>query len=221
MTEINKLQYLQIGVQGENEATNIEIDMTAWAEEFPNAIFYILFKPYNSANPAVPVTTAYDSETKKLTWTVTSSVTQVVGVGYTEVRGIDGSVIKKSRIVPTSVENSVSGGVAVNPPEAYEDWYYSVLQKASDSEAYAVGKRSGSDVSSDDPAYHNNSLYYKDLAEDAKNASETAQDAAERAAEVALTQGGFIKMAIDEETGHLIFSYTEGVPVYEEDEEDE
>lgn len=33
---------------------------------------------------------------------------------------------------------------------------------AEDSEAYATGKRDGTDVSSDDPAYHNNSKYFKD-----------------------------------------------------------
>ena len=33
---------------------------------------------------------------------------------------------------------------------------------ASDAEAYAVGKRGGVDVSSDDPAYHNNAKYYSD-----------------------------------------------------------
>lgn len=37
---------------------------------------------------------------------------------------------------------------------------------ASDSEAYAIGKRDGSDVPSTDPAYHNNSLYFSDIADD-------------------------------------------------------
>ena len=32
------------------------------------------------------------------------------------------------------------------------------------SEAYAIGKRDGTDVPSTDPAYHNNSKYYSDLA---------------------------------------------------------
>lgn len=221
MYEVDKIQYLQIGVQGENAATNIEIDMTAWVKAFPSASFYILFKPYNSASEAVPVTTSYDPETKVLTWTVTASVTQVVGVGYTEIRAIDGTVLKKTRIIPTSVENSVTGGVQVNPPAVYQDWVTSILNAGSDAEAYAIGKRSGADVGSSDPTYHNNSKYYKGLAEDAKTAAEIAQDLAERAAEIALMQGGKIKFAIDEETGHLIFSYTENVPVEEEDDSNE
>ena len=75
MYQIEKVHYLQIGVQGENEALNVEIDMTEWAEQFPGAIAYVLFKPYNSANPAVPATTTYDQTTNVLTWTVTASVT--------------------------------------------------------------------------------------------------------------------------------------------------
>ena len=47
---------------------------------------------------------------------------------------------------------------------------------ASDSEAYAVGKRDGSDVPSTDPTYHNNSKYYSNLAVTAWNNIETAID---------------------------------------------
>lgn len=36
--------------------------------------------------------------------------------------------------------------------------------RAEDSEAYAIGKRNGVDVTSGDPAYHNNSKYYSELA---------------------------------------------------------
>lgn len=35
-----------------------------------------------------------------------------------------------------------------------------------DSEAYAVGRRNGRNVSSTDPAYHNNSKYYSEIAAD-------------------------------------------------------
>lgn len=190
---VDKIQYLQIGVQGENEATNIDIDVTAWMEQLPGATFGILFKPYNSADPAVPVVTEFSADEHRLTWVVTASVTNTVGVGYTEIRALEGSVIKKSRIIPTSVENSVSGGAAVNPPEAYEDWYNSVLQTASDAEAFAAGTRSGSEITDPtDDAYHNNAKYYSELASDAsddavdaKEAAEDAQEAAEDAQEAA------------------------------------
>ena len=40
---------------------------------------------------------------------------------------------------------------------------YNADQSALDSEAYAIGKRNGSDVPATDPAYHNNTKYYYDL----------------------------------------------------------
>ena len=49
---------------------------------------------------------------------------------------------------------------------------------AKDSEAYAIGKRNGTDVGSSDPAYHNNSKYYDGLAAgSAQNADTSAKDA--------------------------------------------
>ena len=53
----------------------------------------------------------------------------------------------------------------------------------SDSEAYAVGKRDGSDVSSGDPAYHNNAKYYAGEAADSATAADGSADSAEDSAE--------------------------------------
>lgn len=126
-TPIEKLTYIRLAVQGDNATTPIEIDMASWAEEFPSATFSILFKPYNSI-AATPVLTEYDAETKILKWTPTSGATAVVGVGYAEIRAqnADTGLIKKSRIIPTSVENSVSGN-ETEPPASYQDWVTAVL----------------------------------------------------------------------------------------------
>jgi hypothetical protein len=157
---IDKLQYLQIGVQGENAANSAPIDMTAWVNEYPDARFHLLFKPYNSTSP-LPMVTTYDGETHILTWTPTLSATAVSGVGYTEVRAldVDTGMLKKSRIIPTSVENSVTGVEGGTVPLPYEDWVNLVLA-------------------------------YKDAAEDAQAAAETAQGLAEDAQEAAETAQG-------------------------------
>lgn len=124
MYEIDKLSYLQIGVQGDNESTDIVIDVTAWAEKYPEAEFFIVFKPYN-AQEISPMDTRYEDGI--LTWTVNSAATAVTGVGYTEIRAQDShGLIKKSRIIPTAVENSVSG-VDDTPPAAYQEWVTAVL----------------------------------------------------------------------------------------------
>lgn len=153
---IDKLQYLQIGVQGENAANNIPIDMTPWVKEFPGAGFHLLFKPYNSLSP-LPMVTEYDAETHILTWTPTLSATRTPGVGYTEVRALDNDrgILKKSRIIPTTVENSVTGVEGGTVPTPYEDWVNLVLG-------------------------------YKDGAETARNGAEEAKTVAEEAKNTAV-----------------------------------
>ena len=133
MVKIDQLQYLQIGVQGENLTEDIEIDISAWVEKYgpvdTDTTIGILFRPYNS-EVASPMASSYADGV--LTWTVTISATTTVGVGYSEIRMFNSAtgLVKKSRIVPTAVENSVTGIVA-NPPEPYTDWYNAVLAAGS------------------------------------------------------------------------------------------
>ena len=174
MYEIDKLQYLQIGVQGENIARKIQIDMSSWVAELEEDgitgyTFGIIFKPYNDPNK-YPMVTTYDSTTHVLSWKVSNAATQTPGVGYTEVRAQEttSGLVKKTRIIPTSVEDSVSGN-ETDPPEVQEEWVTAVL-----------------------------------------NAGAAAFDGA--AAVMAVAQGAQIKFSIDD-NGHLIFSYTDEVPV--------
>lgn len=127
--KIDNIYYLQIGVQGENLANAIQFDMSDWIAEHPSAHIYVLFKPYNSNVPS-PVTTQLDENI--LTWRPSYTATAVTGVGYTEVRAIDPDtgLVKKSRIIPTSVENSVSGTDGEDPPSPFEEWVNQVLAAA-------------------------------------------------------------------------------------------
>lgn len=170
---INKLQYLQIGVQGENAANNIPIDMTPWVEEFPNANFYLLFKPYNSTSP-LPMVTEYDGETHIMTWTPTLSATATPGVGYTEVRAldVDNGVLKKSRIIPTTVENSTTGVEGGMVPMPYEDWVNLVLAAREDSIEARDDAEDARDVA----------IAAKEGAEEAEAGAVTAKEASEAAA---------------------------------------
>ena len=58
---------------------------------------------------------------------------------------------------------SAEEGAGRSAAEAQEN-AQSAAQDAEDAEAWAVGKRNGVDVASDDPAYHNNAKYYKEQA---------------------------------------------------------
>ena len=64
-----------------------------------------------------------------------------------------------------------------NASDAYT-YQNSAASSASDSKAYAIGKRGSSDVTSSDPAYHNNSKYYSEQSSTfATNASGSATSA--------------------------------------------
>lgn len=135
--KIENIYYLQIGVQGENLANAIQFDMSDWIAEYPNAHIHVLFKPYNSNVPS-PVASQLDENI--LTWRPSYTATAVTGVGYTEVRAIDPDtgLVKKSRIIPTSVENSVSGTDGLEPPSPFEEWTNQVLAAADDVEQAAI-----------------------------------------------------------------------------------
>lgn len=131
--KIDDLQYLKIGVQGENNATKIGIDVSSWvdelAEDYPNLHFHLLFKPYGQST-ALPMVTSYNSVTKILTWEIDLNSTYIQGVGYTETRALnfpDDGLLKKSRVIPTLVETSVSGVEGGSVPAPYEDWVNLVL----------------------------------------------------------------------------------------------
>lgn len=136
--KIENLQYLQIGIQGEHNALQVPIDMSSWADElaarFPERRigYHLLFKPYNESH-ALPMTTTYDGTDRILTWDVTLAATLVQGLGYTEIRAITDSddevpgLVKKTKVIPTLVDQSASGAEGGSVPAPYEDWVNSVL----------------------------------------------------------------------------------------------
>lgn len=132
--EVDKLQYLTIGQEGENNATIINIDMTTWVEAltergYNNICCHLLFKPYNAT---VPVEVGeWDRDTNILTWTVSTAATAVAGLGYTEIRAFnhpdEGLLLKKSKVIPTMVNDSVSGVDSGIQPAPYDDWINQIL----------------------------------------------------------------------------------------------
>lgn len=138
VVKIEDLQYLQIGVQGETGTLNVQVDMSSWVEElegrYPNLCFHLLFKPYGEST-ALPMSTTYDADTHILTWEITLGATFAVGQGYTEIRALNHpttGLLKKSRIIPTMVESSVSGVEGGTIPSPYEDWVNQVLETKDD-----------------------------------------------------------------------------------------
>lgn len=94
------------------------------------------------ANTAANASASSASATLAQKWAENPEDTQVVTGSYSALHHAN-----KAKASATSASNSATTS----------------QQKAEDSESWAVGKRSGSDVPATDPAYHNNSKYYLDL----------------------------------------------------------
>lgn len=79
-------------------------------------------------------------------------------------------------------------------------------QASSDSEAWAVGQRGGSDVDPTDPTYDNNSKYYAGLADDRATDAETASQAAEDTLEEVIRVANNITFEVNFATGNLEYT---------------
>lgn len=77
---------------------------------------------------------------------------------------------------------------------------------SSNSEAWAVGQRSGSDVPSTDETYHNNSKYYAGLADDRATDAEQAKQDAEDAVDEIYTALNMVQFTVDFTTGELMYT---------------
>ena len=82
-----------------------------------------------------------------------------------------------------SVNAATSAGQAMNAADTVAQGVTESKEHAEDSEAWAVGKRNGSDVPSSDDTYHNNAKYYSDSAIESANTAASHADRAEAAAD--------------------------------------
>lgn len=75
-----------------------------------------------------------------------------------------------------SVNAATSAGQAMNAADTVAQGVTESKEYAEDSEAWAVGKRNGTDVPSSDVTYHNNAKYYSDNASSDADRAEAAAD---------------------------------------------
>lgn len=179
MLRINELKQIDLGIQGENLAQVITISISDWLVDNPNGSVTIWHKRNGDSVPTATGATM-DREEGMVTWSPTSTDTYSAGEGLAEIRLSENGVIKKTRPVKTYVAPAVTlNGTPTG--SSWQDYINAVdgLREAAQTakeaaeeeklqaEAWAVGQRDGTDVESTDPAYHNNSKYYAEQAEDA------------------------------------------------------
>ena len=131
MFEIGKLPSLDLGYQGENKVRTIDIDMTAWLEEYPGAKVALMVKRPDE-DVYYP---AGRMEGTVLLWVIDRADRQYAGRGEAQVilKGED-DVELRTRVVKTKISPSLSG-TEVEAPPPYATWVGGVLDAAAQAEA--------------------------------------------------------------------------------------
>lgn len=134
MFEIGKLPSLDLGYQGENKVRTIDIDMTAWLEEYPGSKVALMVKrpDEDTYYPAGKM------EGSVLLWVIDRADRQYAGRGEAQIILTNKDDVElRSRIVKTKISPSLTG-TEVEAPPPQQTWVGEVLQAAQKAEE-AVG----------------------------------------------------------------------------------
>lgn len=131
MFEIGKLPSLDLGYQGENKVRTIDIDMTAWLEEYPGSKVALMVKRPDE-DVYYP---AGKMEGNVLLWVIDRADRQYAGRGEAQVilKGAD-DIELRTRVVKTKISPSLSG-TEVEAPPPYATWVGNVLDAAAQADA--------------------------------------------------------------------------------------
>jgi len=186
---------ITIGRVGENNFRTLQIDMTEWMKDMPNGTpSIVVIRPEDTEDDAYIAATTFVNNI--LTWVINASDTANTGTGTMQVwleEVNDGAITRrgKNAIVAIRIYESITNRKST--PSQQQPWMDQMTSLKSQTVVASAA------------------------AQTAQAAAEAAQEAAEIAAGIAITQAGQINLYIDED-GHLIFAYTDQVPVNEEDE---
>ena len=161
--KIETMQRMDLGIQGEHNATVIRIDCNGWKQQFPNGMISLFHQRKGDEEPSV-TGASYDTQTGILTWSVTDQDTFYDGEGMAEIWLTEGTVVKKKKkaltIVRPTVVNDVGDELGSNWQAYVNEFERIKSQLGSESEAWATGNRNRIPVTEEDDTYHNNSKYY-------------------------------------------------------------
>lgn len=131
MFEIGNLPSLDLGYQGENKVRTIDIDMTAWLEEYPGSKVALMVKrpDEDTYYPAGKM------EGTVLLWVIDRADRLYAGRGEAQVilKGAD-DIELRTRVVKTKISPSLSG-TEVEAPPPHATWVGKVLDAAATAEA--------------------------------------------------------------------------------------
>lgn len=189
MYKIDQLTEIDLGVVQENEATEIEIDVSPWLKKWPDGIFAV-----NVCRPGEmePYPANCRVEDGMLYWLVTEGELAIAGNGRCDIRLYQGTVKKKTRIAITRIHETLPGSTQEEPPEAAQGWLDALneTKAATDADAKVAEASRQAAKESEDKALESQQAakeseteagQHKAGAESAKTAAENARAGAEKA----------------------------------------
>lgn len=128
MIDVNCLQPIFLGNQGENLARTLEFDVSSWLGQYPGAGIVMLVQRPEEDTPYIAVTQV---ENGVLRWTPTNADTAIAGTGKIMLRLILGEKVRKSAICTAFVAKSLDEpGDAPDPAQAWVDQVIDAANKA-------------------------------------------------------------------------------------------
>lgn len=128
MIDVNCLQPIFLGNQGENLARTLEFDVSSWLGQYPGAEIVMLVQRPEEDAPYIAVTQV---ENGVLRWTPTNADTAIAGTGKIMLRLILGEKVRKSAICTVFVAKSLDEpGDAPDPAQAWVDQVIDAANKA-------------------------------------------------------------------------------------------
>ena len=127
--EIGKVTRLRLGYVGEDVARKIEIDVSSWLDKWPDALIHMTVKRPNEDDLYIPATDIKDG---MLVWEILQSDVAIGGVGLAQIRALDraSGACYMSRVVETTIDNSMDGATDENAPDKSAGWVNQVLEAA-------------------------------------------------------------------------------------------
>lgn len=190
-----------IGTTYDTESENRQFLLSRFAQngvDLSALTFRLDLKYANDATDTVVLDKEVTDTNIILTWNIGSSVLQVPGTLFIQLRAADDEVtvkwssfhaalyVERHLNTPGNYTGSLTEIEQIEQDHQYMkgvvDELKSHLDYTHEAEAWAIGKKDGEDVPSTDETYHNNSKYYSEQAGASKNAAASSATAAANSA---------------------------------------
>ena len=182
-------QELNIGKRGENLATCVVFDVSAWEKTYGSGVVQLI---HRRNGDKAPYPCDIEADNGKAYWTVTNTDVAIAGRGHAELQYYVGDVLVKSATYATRTTQSMAAAGDV-PPEPGMDWVEQALRAGMEATASAeAAENSAASASASAELAVNTAAGISSVAEevaqvkeysDKAAASVTAAEAAQAAAE--------------------------------------